>query len=187
MSAIRLSPPQRLILYTVGVGLWASGVLWLLFHSGVGHHDEFGLARHPLEPWCLALHGAFAVGGTWTFGWLARAHIVRGWSAKRRRRSGSLLVGLVVWLVVSGYLLYYLGDERLRSITSLFHWSIGLMMPLAFVLHRVRAGSRQWWIARLPAEGRFARIGRRHVDARSCVSGSREHPSVPGIPIRRRR
>src|SRR5262249_6662579 len=139
----RLRQSHRLILYAVGAGLWASGVLWLLFHYTVASPGSFGMARHPLEAWWLALHGAFAVAATWTFGLLASGHIVQGGSGRRRRRSGSVLVGVVVWLVVSGYLLYYLGDEQLRSVTSLLHWATGLAIPLAFVLHRWGARSRR--------------------------------------------
>jgi hypothetical protein len=136
--SVRLGRPRRLGLYVIGLGLWLSGGLWLFFHYFVLRQGEFGASRHPLEPWWLMLHGAFAVATTWMFGLLWGVHIAQRWSLRRRRRSGILLIGLLAWLTLSGYLLYYLGNEHLRAITSWLHWSTGLACPLAFVAHRFR-------------------------------------------------
>ena len=173
-SSLRLARSHRLFLHTVAVGLWISGALWLLFHYGVPHEGEFGPARHSLEAWCLTLHGGFAVVATWTFGWLWSAHIVRGWSVGRRRRSGGLLVFGSVWLVLSGYLLYYLGNEHARAVTSLLHWSVGLAIPLAFVFHRFRT----WSEAASPVLHRVVR--RRGPGDRSAVAGSPARGCSPG-------
>jgi hypothetical protein len=40
-------------------------------------------------------------------------------------------------LIVSGYLLYYAGDEGLRDKVSLIHWIVGLAVVLVYLLHRV--------------------------------------------------
>jgi hypothetical protein len=139
--SVRLDRPQRLGLYAIGLGAWLSGGLWLFFHYLVAHQGEFGSSRHPLEAWWLMVHGAFAVAVTWMFGLLWGVHVVRGWSSRRRRRSGILLVGLLAWLTLSGYLLYYLGNEHLRATASLLHWSTGLASPVALAAHRLRARS----------------------------------------------
>jgi hypothetical protein len=123
--------------YTVTGGLWLSGALWLAFHHFLRRQGEFGSAPHPLEPWWLPLHGALAVAGTGMFGVLWSRHVVPGWSARRRRRSGAGLVGTLAVLIVSGYLLYYLGHEQLRAVVSLLHWAIGLASPIALVAHLV--------------------------------------------------
>jgi len=132
----------RLGLYAVGSGLWLSGGLWLLFHYFGQSRGEFALGPHPLEPWWLTLHGAFAVGAIWVFGLLWSVHITSGWAGGERRRSGGLMVGLFLWLILSGYLLYYLGHEELRAVASLLHWSLGLLLPVAFILHRLVAARR---------------------------------------------
>ena len=133
--SIRLAPVRRAAVYAIGLGLWSSGGLWLLFHYFVVHHGAFGPSPDPAEPWWLTLHGAFAFAAIGMFGFLWGVHIVAGWSAGRRRRSGGLLAGALAWLMVSGYLLYYLGDEDLRAIVSVLHWSIGLASPIALIAH----------------------------------------------------
>ncbi len=133
---------RRLGLYAVGGGLWLSGGLWLPFHYLVQSPGDFAPGPHPLEPWWLRAHGAFAFCAIWVFGLLWSVHVTPGWAAGERRRSGGLVVGLFLWLILSGYLLYYLGHERLRAVTSLLHWSLGLLLPFAFILHRLVAARR---------------------------------------------
>jgi hypothetical protein len=134
-----LGRARRLGLAAVGIGAWTSGGLWLLFHHGWHHgwprSSDLGIGPHPLEPWWLALHGAFAVAAIWVAGWLWGAHLARAWGRGRRRWSGGLTVGVLLWLIASGYLLYYLGDERLRLGTAVLHWSVGLASPIAVLLH----------------------------------------------------
>lgn len=137
-SPSRLSRLRRVAIYAVGIGVWISGILWLLFHYFVVHEGPFGPTVSPLEPWWLKLHGAFAFGAIWIFGLLWGVHIPVGWAGRRRHLSGGLLVGLLAWLIISGYLLYYVGDEQLRAATSLTHWLIGLVVPIGFLAHRVK-------------------------------------------------
>ena len=133
---------RRLGIYVVGSGLWLSGGLWLLFHYFVQSRGDFAQRPHRLEPWWLTLHGAFAFGAIWVFGLLWGAHVTPGWAGGERRRSGTLVVGFCLWLILSGFLLYYLGHERLRAVTSLLHWSPGLLLPVPFFLHRLRTTPR---------------------------------------------
>jgi hypothetical protein len=135
----RIPGARRLGVYAVGAGIWLTGGLWLLFHHFLRREGPLGLlATHPLEAWSLRLHGLFAFAAVWIFGLLWGVHVAQGWSIRRRRSSGGVLVGVAVLLVVTGYLLYYLGDERLRAATSLVHWIVGLGCPLAFAVHRIQ-------------------------------------------------
>ena len=103
-----------------------------------------------MEPWWLRLHGAFAFVAIWMFGLLWSAHVAPGWSAGRHRRSGSWLVGSVVFLTATGYLLYYLTGDQPRSVASLLHWSVGLACPALFAAHRL--GPRPLWSATANAD-----------------------------------
>jgi hypothetical protein len=128
-------------LYAVGVGVWLSGALWLLFHYFFAQEGDFGPRIHPMEPLFLKLHGAFSVAAIWMFGLLWGVHVTRAWPFSRRRWSGSVMTGLMLWLTLSGYLLYYIGSyyigsDTARSIVSVLHWLIGLGCPAAFLWHR---------------------------------------------------
>ena len=133
---IRIPARRRVALYVTTAGTLASGLLWLVFHDFIHTQGEFGPVASPLEPWWLRLHGAMAFACLWFFGLLWGAHIVNGWTARRRRWSGGAMFGLAAFLIVSGYLLYYSGDERLRDLTSVAHWGIGVAAPLVFIWHR---------------------------------------------------
>lgn len=129
---------RRWSLYIIGAGVWLSGGLWLLYHYFFERQGEFGLTVNPLEPWWLKLHGAFAFAAVWLFGLLWGVHITKAWPHKRRRWSGGVLTGVFVLLIVSGYLLYYIGDDKVRPIVSVVHWAIGLGCPIFFLFHRLR-------------------------------------------------
>jgi hypothetical protein len=45
---------------------------------------------------------------------------------------------MLIVLAVTGYLLYYLGDETLRSAASVLHWSVGLGAPILYGAHRLK-------------------------------------------------
>lgn len=135
---IRLGRTRRWELYVTGIGVWLTGGLWLLFHHFLARQGDFGPMENPLTPWWLRLHGAFAFAAIWILGLLWGTHITAAWPRKRRRWSGGVLTGVFVFLVVSGYLLYYLGDDQVRPVVSVLHWAIGLACPLFFLLHRLR-------------------------------------------------
>jgi len=46
------------------------------------------------------------------------------------------LLGLLLFLTLSGYLLYYAGGDEARAVISPLHWIVGLGAPALFVLHR---------------------------------------------------
>jgi hypothetical protein len=124
-------------IYYLLAGLYLSGALWLLFHYFLMISGPFGSTPRPLEPWWLRLHGAFAFVATWTLGLLWGIHIVRWWQVGRRRGSGGPLVGIFGFLVVTGYLLYYAGDDLTRNVISTAHWILGLgAAPVAFWFHQ---------------------------------------------------
>ena len=135
-GAMRLRPGRRRLLYAVAAALWASGALWLVAHYFWAGQSEYGPATSPAEPWALRLHGLFAMAALAFLGLLWAVHVVRGWTAGRRRWSGGLLFALSLVLVLTGYLLYYVGDDDLRGWASLAHWSLGLAALPAFLLHR---------------------------------------------------
>lgn len=140
---VRQTEKRRWLIYGIGLGLWASGTLWLVFHYFMQEQGEFGPAPNPLEHWWLAAHGLFGFATLWLLGLLWGRHIVSAWKTGRQRISGGLLFGFLIVLIVSGYLLYYTGGDETRSIVSLIHWTIGLALPLPFLVHRFLKGFPQ--------------------------------------------
>lgn len=134
--APELSRYRLLTVYTISLGLWGSGAVWLLLHHFFVQEGAFGPNPHPLEFWSIAAHGAFGFASLWLIGLLWSVHIPAGWRSLRRRWSGSLMFGGAAFLILSGYLLYYLGDADLRPILSVLHWTIGLACPVLFIAHR---------------------------------------------------
>jgi hypothetical protein len=70
-------------------------------------------------------------------------HVSPPWAGLRRRWSGGTITCVFAWLILSGYLLYYLGSENARSWVSVLHWGIALVSPVCFRLHRVRFRKRR--------------------------------------------
>ena len=139
----RLARWQIMLLAISGALLWLSGGAWLLLHYFGQMQGEFGPEINPLEPWLLRLHGLVLIPALIGLGGLLVAHIPKGWKDVPQRNIGLGLTGLVIVLIVSGYLLYYLGDETLRSWTSIVHWSIGLLVPTIFIWHYVHGQSKR--------------------------------------------
>jgi hypothetical protein len=137
MANIHLTKRTKRWINAVGAGTWVSGAGWVGMHFLFGAPNEFGLQSSPAEPWWLKVHGAFAFLTLWTGGLLWGMHVVKAWHERRHRWTGSTLFGLLLILIISGYLLYYVGDDHLRAIVSATHWILGLLLPLIYLMHRI--------------------------------------------------
>lgn len=124
----------RLICWS-GALLWGSGVAWLLLHNFWQIQGDFGPEANPAEPWLLRLHGAAMIASLLGGGGLLVAHVWRGWYYRKQRVLGLSLTIVFAILIVTGYLLYYVGSENLRPWISLIHWVIGIAILPVFLLH----------------------------------------------------
>ncbi len=138
----RLVRWHRLALFTTGALLTLTGVVWLVVHYLLG--AGAGALPHPLEAWCLRLHGAGVFGGLFVLGLVAAAHVPQGWRLSRhrhragQRRSGLALCALAGSLALSGYALYYLASEANRPALGWAHAALGLAMAAVLAVHRRR-------------------------------------------------
>jgi hypothetical protein len=133
---VRLRPTRRNTVYAVGAGLWLTGVIWLILHYFMQRQTEFGTQPHPMEFWSRATHALFGFAAIWTLGLLWGAHVVGAWKVQRHRISGAVVFAILAWLIGTGFLLYYLSSDELISTVSLLHWTVGLVLPIPFLLHR---------------------------------------------------
>jgi hypothetical protein len=121
----RQHPVVRALIYTVLLALVASGLLWKLNVEGA---------------LLMKIHGAAAMASMVLLGALLARHVPCGWSARASRTSGVALLATSLWLVISGYALYYAGSEGLRAFASQTHFWIGVALAVTFGLHLRSAG-----------------------------------------------
>lgn len=129
---IRLRPLNRRLLYGVLALLFCSGTAWAYWNNFVSSPGDLEMTA---KTWAMKIHGAAAMAILVLFGMLLNAHVRLAWRARRNRGSGSLFLAAFALLTVTGYALYYTGDERLRAWTSWIHLAIGLALPLLLILH----------------------------------------------------
>lgn len=137
-----LGPLGRSALYAISTLLWLSGSCWLYYAYLAPAQDPFGSGTHPAQPLLLELHGAAAMAFLVLFGTLLPTHVEPGWRQRRHRFSGLSLVVASAVLVLSGWGLYYLGEESLRNATSILHSFVGVVAPVLLAVH-VRATRRK--------------------------------------------
>lgn len=139
----RLARWQIMLLTISGALLWLSGAAWLLLHYYGQVQSEFGPETNPLEPWFLRVHGLILIPALLGFGGLFVAHMPKGWKNRYQRTIGIALTTAFAVLILSGYMLYYAGDEGLRDWTSLIHWALGLGTPALFIWHYLHGVSKR--------------------------------------------
>ena len=113
-------------LYAAGGLLWASGLGWVVSHYVLAGHGEFGDAPRLSELWWLRVHGAAMLAFLIALGVMVPLHMAPNWRRRANRRSGVLMLLVVGILVLTGYALYYVGDESSRPWISAVHWIVGL-------------------------------------------------------------
>ena len=141
-DSIRLGPWHQGAVYAATAALAVTGIIWLVLHYFLPVSGEYGPQIHPLEPWMLRLHGAAAMAGLIIYGSLLPVHIRRAWSIRRNIVLGIGLISVMLLLTVTGYLLYYSGDENTRPVISAAHWILGLVVPVLLAWHIVSGRAR---------------------------------------------
>ena len=130
---IKLETPHRRLLYLVVFLLWLSGLLWLVVR-GFSDAPVESARCEQWSPVLMEIHGGLGFIFLWFLGSLW-VHMRRGLLLQRNRVSGLSMLSVTLFLVFTGWGLYYFGDENLRKLTSLAHWIVGLALPLLLTLH----------------------------------------------------
>jgi hypothetical protein len=150
-DSIRLGPWHQGAVYGATAALAVSGIVWLIVHYFMAQPGDYGPQIHPLEPWTLRLHGAAAMAGLVIYGSLLPVHVRRAWSIRRNIALGIGLVTIMLLLTVTGYLLYYSGNENTRPMISAAHWLVGLAVPALLVWH-IASGRTRTRISETPPD-----------------------------------
>lgn len=131
---VQLSRRHRWSLYLVGLALLLSGLGWVWLHQ----LDEAGNIRglwREVTPVLMTVHGLVAAAFVLLLGTLLPVHVRHSWHARRNRANGAFFLTTVGMLTLTGYLLYYLGNERLRALCSNVHFWLGAIIPLLLIWH----------------------------------------------------
>ncbi len=129
-----LRPPQKMIFYVVCGLLWLTGVVWIYFCYCVHIEVDFGIQTHPAQTIMLRIHGAAAMIFCIILGTMLY-HIRPGWKQKLQRFSGLSLIIVCIFLILSGWGLYYEGNEQLRNFISTVHSVLGIIFPGIVFFH----------------------------------------------------
>ncbi len=132
-DSIRLGRRYKFFLYAVLIAVFATGLVWIWLHYFASRTGEFG--SNPGESWMLTLHGGFAIATMIMLGTLLPVHARLAWNAQRNRPNGITLLTVFAILVLTGYGLYYIGNDHIRSWTSHIHIVVGVALPIFIVVH----------------------------------------------------
>jgi hypothetical protein len=140
------------MVYIVLGSLWFSGCLWLLLDQFFSSAGQFGRTPHPWEPPILMIHGIVALVTMYVLGWVSARHILRWWPGRLRRLSGGTLAAFLALLVLSGFALFFVSDDRWQILAARSHDILGLAVTAFAIQHwffarrRVmrNAASRPW-------------------------------------------
>lgn len=146
-----LSAERQRWLHAIGVALLATGSVWAVAHYGVDGADAH---VREVEVWSMKLHGAAAMGALVVAGTLVPVHLQPALRRRRRLASGLAMAALLVMLGITGYGLYYLGDEDWRRWTSGLHLALGVAACAWFLRHRRGDAIRARQVARPGNTGR---------------------------------
>jgi len=123
----RLHRAHRLLLYAGLMVLLMTGAAWEAMAPG-------SFASLVME-----VHGAAALATLVLLGTLLAQHVPAGWASSKNRKSGAILLGALLWLALSGYLLYYAGSESLRWYAAQSHLWVGIAACAIVGLHLRRS------------------------------------------------
>jgi magnesium-transporting ATPase (P-type) len=131
-DSIQLKSLQRYFLYGVLALLFLSGVAWAYWNYLGASPGDFETNS---KTWAMKIHGAAAMAVLVLIGMLLSAHVRFAWRARRNRANGSFFLSAFTVLTITGYGLYYAGDERLRAWMSWIHLAVGLALPILLLIH----------------------------------------------------
>ncbi len=128
-STFRLSRPLQGVVYLAFGALLLTGAGWMYAQ---GKLEDEGWETIPRL--LMKIHGGAAMAALLVLGALT-PHVKRGWKAAKNRLSGSVLLAANAFLTLTGYGLYYAGDEAVRAWFSRWHAWIGLGLGALIPAH----------------------------------------------------
>ncbi len=135
MMSVCFPKLYRQCLYGVLLLSWCSGTGFFILKTWFVQEGEYGLVKHAWQYPALQIHGGMAFLMMVGFGFVLGAHIPKSWKTKQKRKTGVLLIAIPFFLIVTGYLLYYVAEDGFREWVEYAHLAVGFLLPLCLVLH----------------------------------------------------
>src|SRR5258708_26757084 len=92
----------------------------------------------------MKVHGGAAMLALLLLGALLASHVPAGWKDARYKKTGIAILAAAAWLIITGHVLYYAGDEAVRQAASYSHLRIRLALPLLLGFHLWRRSLTMW-------------------------------------------
>lgn len=124
---LRVNRLTAFFVYTIFGALLVTAGVWLWAQTNLSSDSA-------IPSLMMKIHGAAAMAALILLGTLFN-HIRRGWTARKNRSSGVTLLAVYLFLISTGYGLYYCGDEQLRAIISRSHTWIGFGLVILIPGH----------------------------------------------------
>jgi hypothetical protein len=133
-----MSRGEAWLVHLANLLVGGSGLVYAFFRYAATTDDPFALV-HPLAGLWQHLHVVVAPALVFALGMIARSH---AWTGIRlgvptRRRSGALLLGLAVPMILSGYLLQTAVEPPWRRAWIALHLASSALWLAATVVHLV--------------------------------------------------
>jgi hypothetical protein len=133
---------QRSLLYLTVSGLAVTGLAWMALHyasGGFAGEDRPYALLHQL----MVLHGILGYATAVAVGMFLGQHVATGWRSGRNLATGLSVAVLFGALMGTALVLYYSGEDALRTLASLSHQMLGLGLIAAVPLHVARHRARR--------------------------------------------
>jgi len=130
---------QRLLLWSSATTAFVTGLAYACMRYLMTGDDPFSAYNHPAQPWALASHVLSAPAVLFVLGWFWGNHVApklkRG--VRVARKSGVVILGLIVLMTASGYLLQTVTDSSWRVGLGWAHGISGSLFVLVLVAHLI--------------------------------------------------
>src|SRR5689334_9871281 len=98
---------QKIILFSTLAALYLTGLLTWILSNWFFVVSSFGAEPTPMRVFWLQLHGVISLWFLAVFGFIFHAHVLPAWKRGRKRWTGSLLSGVLIFLCMTVPGLYY--------------------------------------------------------------------------------
>lgn len=134
-----MTPMQKLLLNVTSVVLTVTGVVYAWMKYFMKTDDPFAVANHPWQPYMLDVHVVVAPVALFVIGAVWATHVKPKHEAgtKSRRRSGLTALWMIAPMVLSGYLMQVLTNERLVEAMRILHWVSSAIFVLGLLAHQL--------------------------------------------------